>query len=116
MQAAQARRMATLVGRKQVGFWNDSPFSTFPIPQDFVAPKWNANERDRVLRYLRGGEKDTAYFGISWCRFECGEHDMGCWDLTDGVWIWPEGFAHYLEKHDVKPPQEFVDYVLTKSR
>lgn len=32
--------------------------------------------------------------------------------LTDGVYVWPEGLAHYVELHNVHLPQEFVDHVL----
>jgi hypothetical protein len=32
------------------------------------------------------------------------------------VWVWPDGFAHYLQLHAVKPPQEFVDHVLREMR
>jgi hypothetical protein len=39
---------------------------------------------------------------------------MGSHDLTDGVFVWPEGYAHYIEKHDVKPPREFIEHVLAK--
>ena len=30
-------------------------------------------------------------------------------DLTDGRWVWPQGFAHYVEVHGVRPPQAFLD-------
>ncbi|HEY1188039.1 MAG TPA: hypothetical protein VGE74_10300 [Gemmata sp.] len=33
---------------------------------------------------------------------------MGGRDLTDGVWMWPEGLAHYVECHAVRLPDEFV--------
>ena len=33
---------------------------------------------------------------------------MGCHDFTDGEWIWPEGLAHYVEKHDVRLPDAFI--------
>jgi hypothetical protein len=33
---------------------------------------------------------------------------MGGRDLTDGVWMWPEGLAHYVERHAVRLPDEFV--------
>ncbi len=33
---------------------------------------------------------------------------MGCSDLSDGVWMWPRGLAHYVEKHNVKLPDAFV--------
>lgn len=50
--------------------------------------------------------------GLAWssCRF-CGEGN-GSACLTDGTYVWPGGFAHYLLNHAVRPPQEFVDHVL----
>ena len=36
---------------------------------------------------------------------------MGGTDLSDGHYVWPFGFAHYVEAHGVKPPQEFIDHV-----
>ena len=130
-KAAQARRSPRLEVAMQtfetllstskykqphVGFWFDGPFSTFPNPYDLVDTKWNATERERVVRYLCAGKQAMAWMGYSWCRFECGIDDsaMGVLDLTDGIWIWPEGFAHYVEKHDVKPPREFVEFVLSR--
>jgi hypothetical protein len=38
---------------------------------------------------------------------------MGRAELTDGVYVWPEGLAHYLEKHNVRLPKEFVQHVLS---
>jgi hypothetical protein len=39
--------------------------------------------------------------------------EMGSGERTDGVYVWPEGLVHYLEKHNVRLPQEFVDHVLS---
>jgi hypothetical protein len=33
---------------------------------------------------------------------------MGCRCLTDGIWVWPEGLAHYVDFHDVYLPEEFI--------
>ena len=33
---------------------------------------------------------------------------MGCSDLTDGVWVWPEGLVHYIEAHELVLPEEFL--------
>jgi hypothetical protein len=27
------------------------------------------------------------------------DSEMGSFDLTDGLWLWPEGLAHYVEAH-----------------
>ena len=56
---------------------------------------------------------EELWMGCSSCRFSCGvtEDRMGCRDLTDGVWAWPEGLAHYVEKHGVMLPESFFAHV-----
>lgn len=124
------------MGSKAFGFWRDrkheqqsremGSFLAFlgvavkklglqlPDPQDFVDTSWNANERKAVVAYLRAGFAAEHYMGYSHCRFDCGinDADMGDADLTDGTYVWPQGFVHYVEAHGVKPPQEFVRHVL----
>lgn len=108
-------------GRRVVGFWRDPwhpTTSAWPDPTDAVDPSWAPPERDAVIAYLNDGEHDTPWQGYSWCRFKCGvpDSEMGAWDLTDGTYVWPEGYAHYLEKHDVKPPEEFLEHVRRQLR
>lgn len=83
-----------------------------PDPYDFVDPSWDARERETVIAYLRAGNEHIAWRGLSACRFRCGEKEMGSACLSDGRYIWPEGFAHYLEMHAVRPPEEFIRHVL----
>jgi hypothetical protein len=40
--------------------------------------------------------------------------EMGVSEYTDGIWLYPEGFLHYVRRHAVKPPQEFLDHVCRK--
>ncbi len=37
---------------------------------------------------------------------------MGSTCLSDGHFIWPVGLAHYVDKHLVRPPEEFVRHAL----
>lgn len=39
--------------------------------------------------------------------------NIGTKDLSDGVWVWPEGFEHYIRKHHVKPGAEFIRHTIT---
>jgi ankyrin repeat protein len=97
---------------KPVGFWRQTveEESDLPHPSDLVDETWSLRERVRVATYLRNGEKIAGYLGFSFCRLECGLpwDFMGNGDLSDGEWVWPEGFAHYVEHHAVKPPEEFL--------
>jgi hypothetical protein len=123
------RSLAGLVGLspaprlREVGFWcpmpsqawEGPPLTSRPHPHEFVDRFWSFEEREQVITYLLRGKVHTSYYGHSVCRL-CGLTDLGNKDLTDGVWVWPDGFAHYLQLHAVKPPQEFVDHVLREMR
>jgi hypothetical protein len=37
---------------------------------------------------------------------------MGSAELTDGVWIWPEGLAIYVERFAVTLPEQFVEHMI----
>lgn len=41
---------------------------------------------------------------------------MGCCTLTDGRFVWPEGLAHYVSEHAVRPPEEFIEHALENLR
>jgi hypothetical protein len=66
-----------------------------------------------ILAYLRGGQEWIRFNGWSYCRFACGidPSALGDRDLTDGVWVWPEGLAHYVETHCVRLPDEFMNHM-----
>lgn len=103
---------------KQVGYWapHAGGFSlerALPRPQDHVDPSWSKAERNGVLSFLMiaGRLHDTEY-GCSTCRI-CGREN-GNKTFSDGVYMWPEGFAHYLSEHGVKPPQEFIQHALRR--
>ena len=99
-----------------IGYWrdnNDPATANWPDPRSQVDATWDPKERKRVIRYLKSGAKYAGSFGYSRCRFKCGIPDwkMGKYDLTDGTFVWPEGYAHYLLVHHVKPPERFLHQV-----
>ncbi len=96
-----------------IGYWNDgSDGCSLHNPQEFVDSRGSVALRESIFHYLQGGRSGAQYLGYSWCRFDCGidETKMGSADLTDGVWIWPEGLAHYVACHDVRLPAEFIEH------
>lgn len=103
-----------------IGYWRtmDRRFKTtkWPDPRDFVDPAWDPNERQMVIDYLRTrGTVLYSWNGSSTCRF-CGLKPCGerlCYE--DGVFGWPAGLYHYLEEHDLRVPQVFVDHVRSRS-
>jgi hypothetical protein len=93
---------------KRVGYWaRGDEVSIYPNPRHLVRLDWRSQERARIVSYLQAGEVQMSSMGFSPCRFGCGSY--GSSDLTDGVWCWPEGLAHYIEAHAVRLPDEFAD-------
>jgi hypothetical protein len=81
-------------------------------PRLIVDHTWAGNDRARLVKYLTEGRLWQMYVGFSFCRFECGipRHHMGSASLTDGVWGWPEGLAHYVESHGIALPDQFLEH------
>jgi hypothetical protein len=97
-----------------LGWWfNERAPNAYPRPQLLVSRR-DPEERGALSRYLRSGRTLVTYREVSFCRFDCGERDMGCRDLTDGVFVWPEGLAHYIDKHEVRLPERFLAHVRTR--
>lgn len=97
-----------------LGFWF-SPYapSSYPRPERLVGGG-DPDRRAAVLAHLRRGTVAARYAAPSFCRFACGvtDADLGATDLTDGRFVWPAGLAHYVEAHDVRLPDSFVDHTL----
>lgn len=96
-----------------IGYWRDIPDEHIdcPEPNNLVKAEWiEPGDKARLVRYLLNGLVYESYRGYSYCRFNCGIdfQQMGSRDFTDGCWVWPEGLAHYVKKHDVALPNDFV--------
>lgn len=99
-------------GLTPVGFWWTGTMSKLPHPRDLIDRSWNPRERDVVLAYVRDGQfRGQAYMGGAWCRLGCAGM-FGSADMSDGVYVWPEGLEHYIGRHGVRPPGDFVQHVL----
>ena len=94
----------------RAGWWGDRDENRhWPRPAKFVDPAWGSEERALVTDHLARGAHLIRWRGLSGCRF-CGRNN-GSAEFTDGSYYWPEGLAHYVREHDVRLPDEFVDFV-----
>lgn len=99
-------------------------------PGDFIDEEWSHAERALVVIYLKQTlESETmGWMGYSECRLcreKAGPRLLGTrlehWecngtrDFGDGVYVWPEGYAHYVEIHAVKPPEDFIEHVRARN-
>ncbi len=97
-----------------VGFWRSEAAPTLPAPHDFVDDTWDLQERRRVADYLDYG-KVVGDCGILATCCICGQRN-GSQELSDGVFVWPEGLGHYVREHAVRLPQAFIERVLREER
>jgi hypothetical protein len=89
-----------------IGYWNGDSAPGWPVAQEWVDPNWDPEERQAVVEWLRSGEPIMQWRGLAECRF-CGCAN-GNVELSDGVYMWPEGLPHYLEEHQVRLPRAIV--------
>jgi hypothetical protein len=92
-----------------IGYWKEYGEDNYIDPALLIDEGWEIDNREKIINYLNSGKFKTGYFGWSNCRI-CKCRNGGT-ELTDGVWYWPVGLAHYVEKHNVKLPDEFIEYM-----
>jgi hypothetical protein len=104
----------SVIAMNRIGYWiRDLKDEECCAPQEVVA--WLEPEvRSRLAEYLDAGTRYLGSPGYSWCRFFCSANgrELGCADLTDGCWGWPQGLSHYIRAHGVTLPEEFVSHAL----
>jgi hypothetical protein len=107
----------------QIGFWRSSDGKNFkdcPTIQEYTDYHWYGKEKENVIKYLSLKHTvDGAYMGYSNCRV-CGKIN-GNEEYTDGKYVWPEGYLHYITEHNVIPPYSFIlwcveNYMVVKSK
>jgi hypothetical protein len=57
---------------------------------------------------------NRGHSAVSWCRF-CGAEN-GSSERSDGVYLWPEGLAHYIRRHNVRLPAAVIEHILCALR
>ena len=102
---------------KIIGYWHGFYEEGYPDPGSFVDDTWDAEEKAKIVAYLKAAhEMPYAFGGTSWCRFRCGIVSLGCTEFTDGTYLWPAGLLHYVETHNVKLPREVLDHMLANKK
>jgi len=110
-------------GRIAIGYWHETKQGSSSSVYDAIDKNWDKGERQMVLDYLKlasmsdieesggaGGPTVLASWrGLSMCRICDQVNGNQC--HGDAVYNWPQGYAHYIEAHNVKPPQKFIDHV-----
>lgn len=82
-----------------------------PSIHDVLGWKWDEQELAKVVAYLRAGALVIFSPGVAKSLLG-GDKIIGThsW-LTDGVWLWPETLAHYVEADKVCMPPAFLKHI-----
>lgn len=100
-----------------IGYWNGGvgpENEKWPDPKNFVCDL-SSLDKQKILDYFESAvQMPYAAAGVSRCRF-CGK-DLGSGELTDGMFLWPEGLPHYVLEHSVKLPDEFLEQALGNTK
>lgn len=103
-------------GKRFIGYWRGSEYNdrvqrNLPDPKDYIDSSWNVEERTQVANRLHIATIFIQWKGYSSCRLCTGHYGTNC-RTFDGTWVFPAGFVHYIEVHNLRPPQSFIDHVL----
>lgn len=94
---------------RNVGYWKTEEHLDYPEPADLIDFSWSEASRCDVANYLTHGLIAGSWAGIAKCRI-C-KTSLGFRDLSDGVFVWPEGLDHYVLVHAVRLPEEFLLHI-----
>lgn len=101
---------------KRAGFYQeisgpDAAADGAPSLRDAVRSSGPWDE-DRILAYLESAREIYTTMGARRDALTDDEWIAGSESLmTDGTWIWPIDLMHYVRRHHVSLPQEFLDHM-----
>lgn len=97
------------------GFWRSSQNSEdreLPMPAEGKVWRGQAEFLD-ALEKLEAKANVAHYRGWSTCRLcKCVN---GSTEFSARGWVWPEGYRHYVEVHNVRPSLAFQEMVIGRS-
>lgn len=120
---------------KYEGFWRDTAdakYSDLPFPQT-ETHDWGGSRFLIMLHTIEQTAIDPkgyietqgtcnlgvtveGYMGISNCRIcDCYNSNLEYTAQLDGEkYVWPAGFSHYIQEHNVKPTDDFRQFITLK--
>jgi hypothetical protein len=101
-----------------IGYWysKDKDDAHYPDPKNLIDEafyKANWRIKNQLSGHLFNGVPCNHYRGYSGCRI-CGER-LGTFERTDGIYVWPDKLEHYIEVHNVRLPEQFINHVMSKN-
>lgn len=98
-----------------IGYWKNKRNQQLPDPTKIITTYKDSTVKEKIVNYLNNASIFICFDGLSWCRFPKCESGIGCNCLTDGKYVWPSAFYHYIQDHNVSIPQEFMSHMESNS-
>lgn len=95
---------------KRIGYWRqrENVDDGYPWPEEGRLP---IETKKKVADYLNKGTVAASWRGWSTCRI-CGKMN-GSQCLTDGEFVYPEGYSHYILDHNIMPDLDLLSKILS---
>jgi len=90
---------------------NDTAVEHFPSIIDVSGAEWDDDEIQKVVSYLRSGTVAIASPGIARNVVDGTQLSATTSWKSDGVWLWPDTLAHYLQRYRIQLPGKLVDHI-----
>ncbi len=101
---------------KRIGFWRKEvdKDETGPLPFPHLSALKATDMFLKKVGYIQSrmsrlDGRVKCYKGTSRCRL-CGDRN-GSREYVLNGYVWPSGYLHYLEKHDIEPDKGFVNFI-----
>lgn len=95
---------------RREGFWRSDSNLLLPAPVPNEKPWKGQRKFLEALRKIEEVARQEKYKGYSTCRL-CNCKNGSVEFYYEG-WAWPEGLAHYLTLHNVRPSLAFQEFIL----
>ncbi len=98
---------------KREGFWKSALEPELPTPKACQRPHKDQAVFLEALSSVEFVAHESAYRGWSVCRV-CRKPN-GNEEFKLVGWVWPQGYRHYIEEHNVRPSPEFKQFVMERA-
>lgn len=82
----------------------------YPSMKDFFEKKPYEGQKE-IVEYLKAGRKTFAAAGL-FKDFYTGEYKSANYAMTDETFTWMSSLIYYVERYNLRLPQEFENHVL----
>lgn len=95
-----------------IGYWKKSIDSneSLPWPEE---GNLSSDQKNKVIQFLSEGKVKHSWRGMSQCRI-CGCFN-GSTCLENGDFLYPSGYVHYIQDHNIQPDPRLMDFLFGDS-